>query len=190
MKKTTHTSILIGLCLCAMALIALTGAAHSAQTDLTAILHEAIDNLTPGQQAALLVLLEGFKGTCTEEAGEAPQSAKDAILSRLSEFEAASEAGTIDVEFMLQLISEDFSHWGVNGREGAVEWIEMMAPSMIREGRSIIEIDVSDMEVQEEGDTAIAYPISVNTPVGSALIEIEGKREADGVWRIVGVDGL
>lgn len=190
MRKTNHASILMALCLCGMALIALPNAAHSAETDLTAILHEAVDNLTPGQQAALLVLLEGFRKPCADAAGAAPQSAKDVIVNSLREFEAASEAGKVDIESMTQFISEDFSHWGVNGKEGALEWIAAIAPSLVKDGRSLIKFDLSDMEVEEEGDKAVAYHIDVDTPLGSASLEIEGKREADGVWRIVGIDGL
>ncbi len=190
MKKSTPTSILAVLCVFGIALVLSMGAAQSAQTDLTATLHEAVANLTPGQQAALLILLEGFQKAPAEETAVAPQSAKDALFEALREFETASEEGTLKLESFYPRFSEDFSHWGVNGKEGALQWLEMMSDVVIRDGKSQITFDLDDVEIEEDGDKAIAYPIAVDSPIGSAIIEIEAQREADGVWRIVGIDGL
>ena len=190
MKKSTTTSIFTVLCMFAIALVLSTGAAQSAQTDLTAILHEAVDNLTPAQQAALLILLEGLQKASTDESDVAPQSAQDALFEALREFETANQAGTLELESAYDRISEDFSHWGVNGKEGAVEWLKTMSEVLLEDGKAAITFDLDDMEVEEDGDKAIAYPIDIDTPIGSVTIEIEARREADGVWRIVGVDGL
>ena len=182
MKKVLTVSIVAVLCVLGAAFLSANGTAQAGENDLSSQLHSLIDQLTPAQQEALLVLLAGSQ--------PAPQSARDAAVEVLEQFMSASKAGEVDLAPFYARISDDFNHWGVGGKEGAVRWFEGMAPGLFKDGKSLIEFDLEDMEVEEDGDTATFYPIDVDTPLGAATLEITAKREADGIWRIVTIDGL
>ena len=186
MKNVMTVSILAALCVLGSAFVLTGGPAQAGENDLSAQLHGLIDKLTPAQQEALLVLLGGSQAAPQS----APQSARDAAVEVLEQFTRASDAGEADFAPFYARISNDFRHWAVGGKEGAVEWIEGMAPGLFKDGKSLMTFDLDDMEVEEDGDTATAYPIDVNTPLGRVTLEITAQREADGVWRITGIDGL
>jgi len=183
MLKTAIASILIAL----GAWTVIPGHAHAADTDLTAKLQESITRLTPEQQLGLLQLLSGMS-----QATPALQlhSAEDALHEALGQFGKMGEDGEADLAPFYARISEDFNHWAVGGKSGAVSWFQSMAPSLFRDGKPLIEFNLSRTEVKEDDDSATAYPIDVSTPLGAVSLEITAKREADGVWRIVGIDGL
>lgn len=162
--------------------------AHADSPDLTKTLQEMVAQLSPEQQQGLVLLLSGL--TADDAAVPAPQSAKDALIESLTQFNEMGADGGVTLEPFYARISEDFQHWAVGGKSGAVNWLGSMKPMLIHDGKSQIEFNLNSMEVNEDGDTAIARSINVNTPFGSAIVTIHGKREADGVWRIVSIDGL
>jgi len=181
MIKAVIPSILIALGAWAV----LPGQVHASDADLTVKLQEAITKLTPEQQSGLLQLLSSMA-----PATPAPQSAEDALHEALAAFGKLGEDGKADLAPFYARISEDFNHWAVGGKSGAVNWLESMSSGLFRDGKPLIEFNLSRTEIEEDGDSATAYPIEVFTPLGGASLEITAKREADGVWRMVGVDGL
>lgn len=158
--------------------------AYAEQDNLTKTLQEMVTELTPAQQEGLMLLLSGMT------APEAPQSAKEALVETLAQFSKMGEDGEADLAPFYARLSEDFRHWAVGGKAGAVNWFESMKSGLFRDGKPLIEFDLDATEVEEDGDTATAYPVDIFTPLGSVALELVAKREADGVWRVVGIDGL
>lgn len=191
MKKKFVAMLCSGLCGVFGLSVALTaGPAFGASEVKTSDLIEIIGTLNVEQQAALLLLLNAMTASTDEAVSATSQGAKEALMAAMETFNKAKDTGDVDLTPFFASISEDFHHWGVNGKAGAVQWVQSISGSLFRNGEALIEFDLKDVEVEEDGDTAVAYPIYVDTPLGSVTLEISAAREADGVWRMTGVDGI
>jgi hypothetical protein len=164
--------------------------ARAEESDLTAQLQAAVAKLNKEQQAALLLLLSGSGAPAASPEASPEQSARAALDAALKQFESAASDSSFSLESFYAYISEDFKHPVVGNKAGARGWLDQMAPMLVSAGKSLITISVDDVEIEMEGDTAIAYPVDIDTPIGSVAAEVSAKREKDGVWRIVGVDGV
>lgn len=178
----------------AAAILAAPLATAAQDAELTAKLQAAVAKLSPAQQGALLLLLSDLAGT--PEAGAAAASAdpvkeaRAALADALKQFETASASGQFDLQNFLGRLSDDFKHPAVGGKAGAVGWIESLAPMLFRDGKSLLTFNIDDADIELDGDKVVIYPIDIDTPLGSVAAEITARKEADGVWRILAVDGI
>jgi len=164
--------------------------AFASEAGSSAPVHEAVSKLTAEQQSALLLLISTFSAPSPAAEASPEESALEALISAVASFESAMEAGTFELEMFFSRFSEDFRHPVVGGKNGATQWIDAMAPMIMRDGRYQITVELDEVEVEMDGDLAMAYPVRVQTPIGSITLEIVAKREDDGVWRVVAVEGL
>lgn len=154
---------------------------------LTAALQAKVAKLSPAQQEALLTLIDGMGGAGAGEAEAKASDPKDAFLGAIGNIKkwAADE----DLDSLMSIISEDFEHYEVGGKEELRDFlqsaIDMGYVSMYADDTEIL---TDDTEIEMDGeDTAIFYPIDVEGPFGAATLEFEAKLE-DGTWRIVTLD--
>jgi len=188
MKKLTFSLVAL-----ALALAGLTTTAAAEEAGLTEKLQQTVAALSVEQQAALLlVLTEMTAAPAAPAAADAPkaESPKDALFESLKAFETASASGTFDPAPFFGRISEDFEHPVVRDKAGAISWIEGMGGSLFDDGKSLVTFSLDDVEVEVEGNEAYAYPVDIDTPIGSVTVEITARLEDDGKWRMVAIDGL
>jgi len=93
---------------------------------------------------------------------------KDAVLAK-------------DLEKIMACLAEDFYHPEV-GDKAAMKDLAAQGLDMI--DMSTAEVDLANMEVKVEGDTATAYPVVASASLGSVTVSLSLKKEKDGVWRI------
>jgi hypothetical protein len=170
------------------------GMAHAEASDVTKKLQDAVQGMTTEQQAALLLLLNALSPASAEsdtaKAAATPPSAKDALFAALKEFNTPVDGKEFNLEPFLARISENFTHPVVRDKAGVRDWLESMSSSLFDDGKPLIEFSLEDVEVEVDGNEASAYPIDIDTPIGSVTVEIMAELESDGVWRVVAIDGL
>ena len=104
------------------------------------------------------------------------------LIGRLLEaWKAAGEAQDIDGQ--MALFSENFE--GEQGDKEGMKGFMLEAKDMgyLDDMKVIIE----DVEVKTEGTTATAYPLTIETAMGEAIIGLELTKEAGG-WMITGME--
>jgi hypothetical protein len=185
MKRLTFPLVAV-----AIALAGFTTAATAEEGGLTEKLQQKVSALSVEQQAALLLVLTEM--TAAPAAADAPkaESPKDALFESLKAFETAAAGGNFDMAPFFARISENFEHPVVRDKAGAISWIEGMGGSLFDDGKPLVTFSLDDVEVEVEGDEAYAYPIDIDTPIGSVTVEVTAKLEDDGKWRMVAIDGL
>lgn len=190
MKKMNFLLSIIVITLVAAGTVLIVPNAAAADTGITGKLQTLVTKLNAKQQEALLVLLEAMTAA-PEQAGTASNpSAKEALFDALKSFESAGATENFTLEPFLARISEDFKHPVVHDKAGVRSWLDAMSYALFKDGKPLIKFDVSDVEVTEDGKTAEAYPIDIDTPIGSVTVQINARLESDGVWRVVGIEGL
>jgi ketosteroid isomerase-like protein len=105
---------------------------------------------------------------------------EELVAGTVADYNAALLAQ--DVEKILATISDDFE-----GQDGATkdqlgEFFEMAVDQGFLDD---VEVNDEDCEIVIEGDTATAGPIEYNSAMGSLMMELTLKKDADGGWRIV-----
>lgn len=102
-------------------------------------------------------------------------------------------AGKADV--VLNYVSEDFSHPDVDGgKAGLANYIEQgkqmgyvdQFPQLVKEHNAKVVLDNAKVTVTK--DTASIYPIQASANEGSVTVELQYKKDKDGVWRICGAN--
>lgn len=181
---------MLGVGMVAALALVISGTVHAEKADVTTELQAAVAKLSPEQQTALLVLISGMSTPAAKSDAAPAKTAKEALFESLKAFETAGAGKEFNLEPFLANISEDFKHPVVQDKAGVRRWLDAMSAGLFDEGKPLIEFDLSDVEVTEDGKEAQAYPIDIDTPLGSATVEIEAKLEKDGVWRVVAIDGL
>ena len=107
---------------------------------------------------------------------------KRQISNVLDDWAAAMIAKEVDP--LMGLYSEDFSHYEWGDKEGFKEFIsEAIDDAYLNDA----EVDLEEAEITIEEKTATAYPVQLSAAFGSATIEFSLAKE-DGTWRIVGMD--
>ena len=169
------------------------GNVSAASQDVSKEINEAVAKMSAEQQAALLLFLDKVSpaAVATDVAKETtPPSAKDALFAALDEFKTLSKGGNFNLAPFMARISENFTHPVVGDKEGVQNWIEGMSSMLFDDDKPLIEFSLEDVEVEVDGTEASAYPIDIDTPIGSVTVEVIAELESDGVWRMVAIDGL
>lgn len=90
-----------------------------------------------------------------------------------------------DLDKIMVCLSEDFYHPEVGDKESMQDLAEQ-GLDMI--DMSSAEVDLEDMEITIEGDTADVYPVVASASLGSVTVSLSLKKEANGSWCITGGD--
>ena len=154
-------------------------------TSIACKLKSMVDDMTAEQQAALLLLLSSLKAETAAVAAAPPMSDDDMVKKAIDDL-AAAVLG-LDVKALLDMVSDDFEHPQVGGKDELEAFIDMgfdvdQAKSFVEDG----EISHEDVEIEyeDDGKTAICYPIDASAAMGAISVEIIFQKE-DGVWKII-----
>jgi uncharacterized protein GlcG (DUF336 family) len=116
-------------------------------------------------------------------AAAAEGNAEAQIMEGLKLFKEGME--NKDIEKLKTMISDDFSHYEFGDKDTLIAFTNM---TMAQGDLDDAEIDLEYAETEVDGDTAVVYPVEMVAVFGSATIEFKLKKEADGVWRVIGME--
>lgn len=174
--KPTHTQIAIVALLAIGALF--TGAAlASAEDAVDSELSTAITKLNPEQKAALLVLVNGIV-----EAGAPQESPEEGAMKTVKAYVKAAEDA--DVEALMGLISDNFSHYEVGDKAALRGFVDQVKTEGMLED---ITGNTEEAKTKVEGDTVTVYPVELEGIFGTVTYEFNLKKEGD-AWKIVGFE--
>lgn len=140
-------------------------------------LQALISEMSPSQQASLLLLLTEMKGAGKAATSEkAATSPEEGIKKLMDGLKAALEGEDIDA--LLALFSEDFSHPQVGGKEEARFMLNMGLESGYAEGGEVY-LDDAEIEKLDDGTYSV-YPIDLTAYAGSVSVELIVIEEGDG----------
>jgi len=123
-------------------------------------------------------------------AGPKGPTDEELILGQIQALKDAAFAA--NPEALLALFSEDFSHYEVPDKATLADYVQMgvdmgyMEEGMAKEHDA--QMTWEEAQITIDGDTATVYPIDASADMGSVTLELTLKKEADGVWRIIGAD--
>lgn len=160
-------------------MFACTGIASAASIE--EVLLERVSKMDEAQQQALLTLLSGG-GAAPEAAATEDASPEAAIRTQLEAIAKAMKDG--DAEALIAAHSDDFDHPQVGGKEELAGYINQGVDMGYLED---VEMDLSEVEFEKDGEEIVAYPIDLSSSMGSVTIEWVFRNEG-GVWRIIGGD--
>jgi len=167
----------------AMAGVVMFAGAPAAQAEtIESKLQSLVKELSQEQQAALYLLLSELT---TGEAAEAAAPGKSLVEQAKEGVQSFVDAGAKgDIDGMMAFISDDFEHYQYGDKAGLRDFLGQALDMGYLEG---LEVDMSDMEIEEEGDLVILYPVEIIGIFGSATFEYVLKQE-NGDWRVVEFD--
>lgn len=178
MKQSFQVSALILVSLIWSA--AWTGYAEA--KDLTATLQDSVDTLSPQQQQALLQLLNTFVRDPEAADAKRPESAIKVLREELRAYDAAIASGTFTMDRFLARLSDDFQNNMMGDKKNIVSWMRSMG--LFSENVPDLDFDLDQARVEIEGEVSTVTSIFVDTPFGNIELEVKGRTESDGVWRI------
>ena len=109
---------------------------------------------------------------------------EELITRTVSDYNAALAAK--DLDRMMEAYSEGFEGENAAGKDD----IRQLLGGAIDGGYlDDLEVNDADCEIKIQGDTAAVGPVEYSSALGSMSFEFTMKKEADGVWRIVGIYG-
>lgn len=129
-----------------------------------------------------LVLCVGavlFVGCATMGSGPSDEE----LLSRLTD-ECLAAGQAQDIDKMMTYFSEYFDHYEFGDKEGMRQYMQGVKDMGYLDG---VQISAADAKITVQGDSANIYPIDMDGNFGSAVIEIDAKKEKDG-WKVVSMD--
>ena len=133
------------------------------------------------QIAALLVAGLFVLAAGCEMAGGLSDEAQ--LTAALGQWKAALEAQ--DIDKMMEPYSDDYEGERGEGKDGVRQFLS----GMIDEGAlEDIDMDISEAEIEIEGDKATVGPIAYAGDWGEIEMMRILKKEDDGVWRVVGTE--
>lgn len=185
--KSTLTGMLALVSLIAVSLAC--SNAFAAEKDVSQTLQERVAKLTPEQQAALLALLDQMaagKDAKTTAASAMPPEAT--MRQAIRDFDKDVANKDLSLDRAMAVISKDFQHPSVGGKD-ALRQLAESNWEMIKAGAPDTKISLDHTKFTVTGDKAEAYPVEISSSIGSVSLTVHGKLE-DGVWRVVGVDGI
>ena len=103
------------------------------------------------------------------------------LAAALGQWKVATEAQ--DIDKMMEPYSDDYEGESGEGKEGVRQFLSGMKDEGALED---IEVDISEAEIEIEGDEATVGPIIYAGNWGEVEITRILKKESDGVWRVVG----
>lgn len=109
-------------------------------------------------------------------------SPEEQIRAQIEPWATAFEAQ--DIETVMTYYSEDFSHYELNNKAGARNYLQ---DAVDMGYLNDAEVDTSATVVAVDGDTATAGPIGLRASFGSAIINLTLQNESAG-WKIVGME--
>jgi len=108
---------------------------------------------------------------------------EEQLTAALGQWKAAIEVQ--DLDKMMEPYSDDYEGESGEGKEGVRQFLS----GMMDEGAlDDIEVNISDAEINIEGDKATVGPIYYSGSWGEVGMIRTLKKEADGVWRVVGAE--
>ncbi|MHC4455700.1 MAG: YybH family protein [Planctomycetota bacterium] len=108
---------------------------------------------------------------------------QEQLTTALGQWKAALEAQ--DIDRMMEPYSEDYEGERGRGKEGVREFLS----GLMDEGAlDNIDMDISEAQIEIEGDKATVGPIIYSGGWGEIEMMRILKKEDDGVWRIVGAE--
>ena len=108
---------------------------------------------------------------------------EEQLTAALGQWKAAVEAQ--DLDKMMEPYSDDYEGESGEGKEGVRQFLSGMMDEGALED---IDMDISEAEINIEGDKATVGPIIYSGGWGEIEMMRILKKEADGVWRIVGTE--
>ncbi len=131
--------------------------------------------------AVAVVLATALCG-CASLLGGGGPSDEELVTATLTEWKAALEAQ--DVDKMMAQISEDFE-----GEEGGKPEMKEFLEGAIDQGYlDGAEVDLEGADTTIDGETASVVGLTIESDMGGATLDMELKKDADGVWRITVMD--
>jgi len=124
--------------------------------------------------ASLLTLVAGCQMGATDE---------EQLTAALGQWKVAVEAQ--DIDKMMELYSDDFEGERGKDKEGVRQVFSMTKD---RGALEDVDMDISEAEINIEGDKATVGPILYAGSWGEIEMMRILKKEADGVWRVVGAE--
>ncbi|MBI1319478.1 MAG: hypothetical protein GC168_11115 [Candidatus Hydrogenedens sp.] len=176
----------------ALLLVALTWTpawtSHAEAKDLAATLRDSVDSLNPQQQEALLQVLNTFVLAPAAADAKRPESAIKVLREELGAYNAAVASGTFTMDRFLARLSDDFHNNMMGDKRSIVSW--MKSTGLFSGNVPNLDFDLDQAQVEIEGDISTVTAISVDTPFGNVELEVKGRNESDGVWRITDISLL
>lgn len=145
-----------------------------AQNAVDEELSQAITKLNPEQKAALLLLVKGIV-----DAQEDPTAA---AMKTVEAYVKAAES--VDLETLMNQISDDFSHYEVGNKAGYRAFLEQVKNDGMLED---ISGNIDDAKAEEKDGTVTIYPVELEGLFGTVTMEFELKKHGDS-WKITGMD--
>jgi hypothetical protein len=138
------------------------------------------------------VVALGFLGGCASTGGAAasPAAAKGGgsdnadIKAMLVTWKAGMESK--DVAKIEGGISEEFKHYEWGDKKGFIGFLKQTFDQGDLDGAKV-NADAAKVTVDKAKGTATVYPVELSASFGSATIEFNLKKEADGKWRAIGL---
>jgi len=165
-------------------MIMFAGAPMAKAESIESKLHTLVKELNEEQQAALYLLLSQLKGG-SGEAAAAPASEaslEDQAKAGVQAFVDAAAKG--DIDGMMSFISDDFEHYQYGDKAGLRDFLSQAHDMGYLEG---LEVDMDGVEIEQEGNNVILYPVEIIGVFGSATFEYVLKEE-NGQWRVIEFD--
>jgi hypothetical protein len=151
-------------------------ASVNAENTVDAELTTAIGKLSPEQKAALLVLVKGIVEAQVQE------SPADGAMKTVAAYVKAAESA--ELETLMNLISDEFSHYEVGDKAGYRSFLEQVKGDGMLED---IKGNLADAKAEVKGDTVTVYPVELEGLFGTVTMEFELKKSGPD-WKIVGLD--
>jgi len=120
------------------------------------------------------VLISGCQMGATDE---------EQLTAALGQWKVATEAQ--DLDKMMEPYSDDYEGESGEGKEGVRQFLSGMIDEGVLED---VDMDISEAEINIEGDKATVGPIYYSGSWGEVGMIRILKKEADGVWRVVGAE--
>ena len=108
---------------------------------------------------------------------------EEQLTAALGQWKVATEAQ--DLDKMMEPYSDDYEGESGEGKEGVRQFLSGMIDEGVLED---VDMDISEAEINIEGDKATVGPIYYSGGWGEVGMIRILKKEADGVWRVVGAE--
>ena len=117
---------------------------------------------------------------CNSMGGKSPE---EAINDALDTYQTGLVEQNVDT--IMLAFAENFEHYEWGDKAGAREFMSQAADMGYLED---IELIRDEMELEIEGDSAVAYPIDLEGSFGALTLELTFGKQDDGAWLITGLD--
>jgi ketosteroid isomerase-like protein len=134
-----------------------------------------------GKSLIAVVVVVGLLASGCEMGGGLSDEAQ--LTAALGQWKSALEAQ--DLDKMVEPYSDDYEGESGEGKEGVRQFLKGMMDEGVLED---VEMDISEAEIEIEGDEATVGPIRYSSDDFEIEMMRTLKKESDGVWRVVGTE--